>query len=211
MKYPNLAGDDETSLLIRTYFNEKFPLHCRRTLDQFTYHMLDDTERRDNTQVMSRWTKKEWAKNFNTGSQAGRREAKGDLPVLMIDQLWLWILEDEQTVITSLPDTWDSIEEYNLVREIMRHELKDNDDRPLIKGCTDLANSIIRRSIDFLNRPGPLKVTLNESFQSSITLVVSGQTSSILRITENKLTCVWIPRLSVKRYNSKNSKAWSGT
>lgn len=165
------AGEDDTSFLIWTYFRDKAPLHCRRTLDQFTYHMLEDTERRDNTQVISRWTKREGDKRFRANK--GERHRKGSLPVLMIDQLWLWILEDEQTVITSLPDTWDSTQDYNLVRHIMQNELRENDDRPLIKGCTDLANSIIRRSVDFLHRPGPHKVTLYECFQSSITLVVS--------------------------------------
>ncbi|KAH6839514.1 hypothetical protein B0I37DRAFT_235814 [Chaetomium sp. MPI-CAGE-AT-0009] len=162
--------DDETSIMIRAYFhNTKFPLHCRRTLDQFTYHMLDNTERRDNSQVMSRWAKK------HKVSQGHGRPRKGGLPVLMIDQLWLWILEDEQTVITSLPNTWEPAKDYNLVRHIMQHELRDNDARPLIKDCTDLANSIIRRSVDFLRRKGPEDVTLYQSFQSSITLVAERQ------------------------------------
>jgi hypothetical protein len=167
--------------------------------------MLDDTERRDNTQVMSRWTKKDRAKK-SRASQAHipsasrqRPEGKGDLPVLMIDQLWLWILEDEQTVITSLPDTWNSAEDYNLVRQIMLNELQGNDDRPLIKGCTDLANSIIRRSVDFLSRPGPLGVTLNECFQSSITLVVSREASSLLQIPDrNSPVCVQAERQALQ-------------
>ncbi|KAH6627459.1 hypothetical protein F5144DRAFT_651976 [Chaetomium tenue] len=181
MKGQKSFGNDETALLIGAYFPDR-PLHCRRTLDQFTYHMLDDTERRDNTQVMSRWTKKELDKvdkdmRDRMLEPPRRRRDGGHLPVLMVAQLWLWILEDEQTVITSLLDTWDSTEDYNLVRHIMRRELMDNDDRPLIKDCTDLANSIIRPSVDFLNRLGPLGVTLIECFQSSITLVAERQAS----------------------------------
>lgn len=168
--YDKRADDDETHFLIRAYLNHaKLPLHCRRTLDQFTYHMLDNTERRDNTQVMFKSTKK------NTRARpdrTGRCPDKGGLPVLMIDQLWLWILEDEKTVITSLPNTWESAEDYNLVRHLMKHELRGNDDRPLIKGSLDLANTIIRCSVDFLHRQGPLDVTLYDCFQSSITLIV---------------------------------------
>jgi hypothetical protein len=59
MRNPLYAGEDETSRLIHAYFNnDKFPLHCRRTLDQFTYHMLSNTESRDRSQVMFRWTKR---------------------------------------------------------------------------------------------------------------------------------------------------------
>jgi hypothetical protein len=88
----------------------------------------------------------------------------------MVDQLWLWILHDEhQTVITSFPNTWDPSADYNLVRHLMWRELKDNDNRPLIEDGADLANLIIRCSVDFLHRLGPNDISLYESFQSSIT------------------------------------------
>lgn len=171
MAKPDQAGSSETARLISAYFDNKdFPLHCRRTLDQFTYHMLEDTERRDNTQVMFKWTKKDQTKK-RKGSKPTSRHRRS-YPLLMVDQLWLWILEDEQTVITSLPNTWESAEEYNLVQHLTRHELRDNDERPLIEGSMDLANSIIRCSVDFLHRKGPYGVTLYESFQSSITIIV---------------------------------------
>jgi hypothetical protein len=53
------------------------PLHCRRTLDQYSYYMLETTDRRDEDQVVFRWAKER--------SQA---------PILMVDQLWLWVLPD---------------------------------------------------------------------------------------------------------------------
>jgi hypothetical protein len=173
MKDHACPGPDETAQLIHAYFNgdvdQKFALHCRRTLDQFTYHMLDDTERRDNTQVMFKWTKKDQAKK--NGSKPSSKQRK-TYPVLMVDQLWLWILEDDQTVITSLPNTWESAKEYNLVQHLRRNHLRNNDKRPVIEGAMDLANSIIRCSVDFLRRKGPLGVSLYECFQSSITMIV---------------------------------------
>ncbi|KAK4039188.1 hypothetical protein C8A01DRAFT_36875 [Parachaetomium inaequale] len=184
MKEPSCPGTDETSRLIRAYFeNDIFPLHCRRTLDQFTYHMLEDTERRDNTQVMFKWTKRDQAnkeraahhQNNVQPSSIRRNYDKGSYPLLMIDQLWMWILEDDQTVIMSLPNTWESSENYNLVRYLIREKLKDNNDRPLIEGPMDLANAIIQCSVDFLHRPGPLGVRLYDCFQSSITLIAEKQ------------------------------------
>ncbi|KAI1180193.1 hypothetical protein F4777DRAFT_364647 [Nemania sp. FL0916] len=173
--------NDEESLLIHAYFHQKeFPLHCRRTLDQFTYHMLDDTERRDNSQVMFRWAKREAARKDrentqqNKPSPSNQCDEEGSCPLLMIDQLWVWVLEDKQTVITSLPNTWNHSEDFNLVH-FMRHELVRNDSRPLIEGPMDLANLIIRCSVDFVHRKGPLEVTLYECFQSSIALVVEAQ------------------------------------
>jgi hypothetical protein len=182
MKAPSCPGMDETSRLIRAYFKkDTFPLHCRRTLDQFTYHMLEDTERRDNTQVMFKWTKQDQAKrekadrqlhNVQPPSTHPNRD-KGSYPLLMIDQLWMWILEDDQTVIMSLPNTWESSESYNFVQYLIREKLQGNNDRPLIEGAMDLANAIIQCSVDFLHRPGPLDVRLYDCFQSSITLIVS--------------------------------------
>ena len=83
-------GDDEghSSLLVRGYLHDEKakhlkPIHCRRTLDQFSYYMLDSTESRDMDQVMYRWAKK-WRE---------QTPAK-DRPILMVDQLWLWVLND---------------------------------------------------------------------------------------------------------------------
>lgn len=88
---PNLLSDDETMLLIAGYFaDQEFPLHCRRTLDQFTYHMLKDTNKRDNTQVMFKWVEKQ---NQPRRRRQGRKiqdpqsRAKDDYPILMVDRM----------------------------------------------------------------------------------------------------------------------------
>lgn len=75
--------DDEEKydmLLIKAY--EK-SLHPRRTLDQFYYYMLDDTEARDEDQVVHKWAIKQQA-----------RRKMPDTHVLMVDQLWLWVLNE---------------------------------------------------------------------------------------------------------------------
>ncbi|PGH07632.1 hypothetical protein GX51_01641 [Blastomyces parvus] len=66
------------------------PLHLRRTLDQYFYTHLTNTAVRDSGQVVYRYT----AKNST--------EPK----IFMVDQLWLWILNDD-TIISCIPQRWD--------------------------------------------------------------------------------------------------------
>lgn len=57
-------------------------LHIRRTLDQSYFLNLDDTTRRDRDQVVYRATRLPW-------------HVPGNLTrVVMVDQLWMWILDD---------------------------------------------------------------------------------------------------------------------
>ncbi|KAI0485681.1 hypothetical protein F4859DRAFT_528642 [Xylaria cf. heliscus] len=165
---PNVR--DESSLLINAYSkSDKYPLHLRRTLDQFTYYMLENTKARDNDQVMLKW-----AKNHKHPSSPERLNE--DAPILMVDQLWLWVLEDGHTVISSVPDTWDRTAEYNFDRYLMNNYLTGKTSRPLIENSMDLANLIIRGGIDSLHRPGPGGHTLSGCFQSSITVIADEQT-----------------------------------
>ena len=58
------------------------PLHIRRTLDQSYFLSLKDTSERDRDQVVYRETKLAW-------------QEPGDITrVVMVDQLWLWILDE---------------------------------------------------------------------------------------------------------------------
>lgn len=101
------------------------PLHCRRTLDQYCYYMLENTEARDRDQVVYKWARKQaerqsdkrktlgtqnddfvggWAEsqsalNDMNGSLENTRLANTifkpkNRPVIMVDQLWLWVLPD---------------------------------------------------------------------------------------------------------------------
>jgi hypothetical protein len=136
--------------------------------------MLEDTERRDKTQVMFKQHRR------RIPNVKDREELKQKSPVIMVDQLWLWVLEDERTVITSFPNTWVATENYNLMEHLLKKELKGHPsdrplDRPLIgaENSMDLANAIIRGSVSFLERVGPSNARLAETFQSSITMIVS--------------------------------------
>ena len=59
------------------------PLHARRTLDQSYYWKLENTDRRDEDQVVNR------------GTQAGNSIYRTSR-LVMVDQLWLYILDDSK-------------------------------------------------------------------------------------------------------------------
>jgi hypothetical protein len=89
-------------------------LHISRTLDQFYYYSLPNTDYRDGDQVVYRYQdrkiKKETEKknekkeihnnNKNTGmGQAGlkmaeQEQADADYVICMVDQLWLWVIDE---------------------------------------------------------------------------------------------------------------------
>jgi hypothetical protein len=79
--------------LVEAYLGDEHPLHIRRTLDQFYYHTLKDTDARDKDQAGARYHK-----NHNL---------KNSIVLTMVDQLWLWVLPGNEksppTVITSFP------------------------------------------------------------------------------------------------------------
>lgn len=63
------------------------PLQPRRTLDQYFYTHLENTSQRDADQVVYRYT-------------LGTSEAK----IFMVDQLWLWILNEGKKMQHSVVD-----------------------------------------------------------------------------------------------------------
>ncbi|KUJ13404.1 uncharacterized protein LY89DRAFT_721425 [Mollisia scopiformis] len=79
--------------LLRENLHRNPPLHIRRTLDQSYFLTLEDTAVRDKDQVVYRETRE--GRSFHTRNTR----------VVMVDQLWLWIL-DGNTIITSFPRRW---------------------------------------------------------------------------------------------------------
>ncbi|KAJ8128035.1 hypothetical protein O1611_g5601 [Lasiodiplodia mahajangana] len=70
-------------------------LHPRRTLDQFFYPSIYNTADRDADQTLSKWT-------GNDLDRDGRRRAEDDSLLILIDQLWCWVLDD-YTIISFFP------------------------------------------------------------------------------------------------------------
>jgi hypothetical protein len=69
------------------YLYDPLPLHPRRTLDQFYYPSLENTRARDADQTLSKWTE-ERVPSY------GRARAMYDSILIMIDQLWCWVIDD---------------------------------------------------------------------------------------------------------------------
>ena len=68
--------------------------HPRRTLDQFYYPALDDTSIRDSDQTISKWSGKDVAADGKSG-------ATNDSLLIMIDQLWCWVVDGSPSPMLS--------------------------------------------------------------------------------------------------------------
>ena len=100
--------------LIWQHLTSDRPVHCRRTLDQYGYPSLRNTAVRDADQILYKRTKRKSEiesscetpikKKLSSRTAAGQKHRSSGIDdnaakVLMVDQLWLWIMDD-QTVIT---------------------------------------------------------------------------------------------------------------
>ncbi|KAI0528046.1 hypothetical protein F5B22DRAFT_16968 [Xylaria bambusicola] len=81
--------------LAANLYRDKLPTHPRRTLDQSYYFSLDDTSKRDADQTISKWTGHELPPD-------GRDSAAPDSLMIMVDQLWCWVLND-RVVVSCFP------------------------------------------------------------------------------------------------------------
>lgn len=70
--------------LLRENLHEDPPLHIRRTLDQSYFLTLEDTRARDKDQVVYRETRE------------GKSHHARNTRIVMVDQLWLWILDNSE-------------------------------------------------------------------------------------------------------------------
>lgn len=238
--------------LLCAYLYSNLPVHPRRTLDQFYYHMLEDTEHRDQDQVITRYYHNVWKRNhefpadeeeydfgrpvsarpgstftldgldplkpeMTNGISPVRRgptsssghqmndappnpvlskrnttvdemeekfqEPKEEAHVLMVDQLWLWIL-DENTIITSFPQNWTHDDEdhesegdpKDVLKSIQKYLTLVN--RPPLESVYDLAQLIVYKCLaTFCNKPtpyGPMQIL--DVYESAIASVTDEET-----------------------------------
>lgn len=72
--------------------NQTPSTHCkqpRRTLDEYFYSGLRQTKARNKGQTVSKWTGEE-----EKMPEDGRLEASNDSLVAMVDQIWIWALDE---------------------------------------------------------------------------------------------------------------------
>ncbi|KAI3318081.1 hypothetical protein HD806DRAFT_540551 [Xylariaceae sp. AK1471] len=131
-------GRSDSDRLISAYLARgAHYLHLRRTLDQFYYIGVEDTEDRDINQVVQRYA----VKKFSMTDESRMRSK-----LIMVDQLWLWVLEDKHMVITSFPQSWGGSgssgdSESGLLEQIKGYLHLPN--RQLIMSVNQLASVII--------------------------------------------------------------------
>jgi len=132
------------------------PLQFRRSLDQYHYHALSDTDRRDKDQLMSRIYQR-------TKESAESGKPKDREMIVVVDQLWLWVLKDSEhavlrrgsalttayteTVFTSFSGRWSKdlphdvkTDKTDVLENILR-------DRSRVSTAHDLAGRIIHKCL----------------------------------------------------------------
>ncbi|KAF2822899.1 hypothetical protein CC86DRAFT_469513 [Ophiobolus disseminans] len=116
----------------------KGPSQPRRTLDQFYYPALNNTDARDADQTISKWSGK------GVGSD-GKSATTDSSRLIMVDQLWCWVIDDF-TIISSFPsgssvrDPPNFIDLYNTVR----------DQSPKCKTAKDIQTLLVKEAIMYM-------------------------------------------------------------
>lgn len=77
-------------------------------------------------------------------------------------------------MVTCFPNTWVQDETYNL-KNVIKEQLNHNKDRHVIESGESLFHLILKTSLDFFHREGPLQIKLKDAFQSSIDHVAEEQ------------------------------------
>ncbi|KAE9961428.1 hypothetical protein BLS_002114 [Venturia inaequalis] len=155
---PHTPSRDD--LLVQAYLRAKPPLHPRRTLDQFSYHGID-TSQRDEDQVVYRYLK-----------ERGVHPA-----IFMVDQLWVFILGKE-LIVTCFPERWE--QPRNDPMMVLDGIVEDMNakTRPPINSVYDLALLITSRCCGVFDRHKLDNVDFQflDMFESSIGKVTNQET-----------------------------------
>jgi hypothetical protein len=191
--------------VIWQYLTSDRPVHCRRTLDQYGYPSLRNTSVRDGDQVLYKRTKPEvdpqifkdaTTKNklHTNRSLASRRSGTTNTDefaarVLMVDQLWLWIM-DSQTVITFFAPKEKENNDNGLWREgDLRSEIYQDINGDFANQCADpfdFAALAVMHAVKALlegTTDGNLQVF--RIFEEYISILTEQQTSSFKHFRNN--------------------------
>ncbi|KAK6446197.1 hypothetical protein FP744_10002446 [Trichoderma asperellum] len=158
--------------------NPRHLLHIRRTLDQSLYHNLKDTRNRDADQTVRRYQK-----ILNKGKQPD----EVPFTVIMVDQLWLWILlgpsGKAQAVVTCFPsrDWFDVDKGSNATRldprrttDVLQTTKSYIQQRPdAVKTPYDLAGVIASRCSRALLDHSTDMLDFTEAYENSISYIMN--------------------------------------
>ncbi|KAK4141908.1 uncharacterized protein C8A04DRAFT_30460 [Dichotomopilus funicola] len=155
--------------LINNHLGTPSPMHPRRTLEQYYNWTSEDTAHRDRQQVVYRSTRT-------------RNDPEAIARVVMVDQLWLWVL-DENTILTAFPRRWGrNNPDPSAVHRAIRDHLGAMDSKQ-ITSIYDLALIIIDEcSKVFFDRTKPdLRPEVMDMFGSAISNISEKKTEAYER------------------------------
>ncbi len=191
--------------LIWQHLTSDQPVHCRRTLDQYGYPSLRNTAVRDGDQILYKRTKmdadvqtpKETSmmhKLQSSRAAAARQSAMpnaddGVAKILMVDQLWLWIV-DNKTVITFFPPKEKEENDGGLWREgDLRSEIYQDINGDYANRCEDpfdfAALAVFHAVKALLDRTTDRNLQVFRIFEEYISILTEQQTLSFKEFRNN--------------------------
>lgn len=196
------SGKSMEHKLIWQHLTSDRPVHCRRTLDQYGYPSLRNTSVRDADQILYKRTKpdadmqppKELSMKHKLQSS---RAAAASMPnaddgvakVLMVDQLWLWIV-DNKTVITFFAPKEKEDNDGGLWKEgDVRSEIYQDINGDYANQCTDpfdfAALAVFHAVKALLDRTTDRNLQVFRVFEEYISILTEQQTLSFKEFRNN--------------------------
>ena len=190
--------------IIWQYLKSDRPIHCRRTLDQYGYPSLRNTSVRDGDQILYKRTKpdadtktkdapkqsKLHGQRSKFNLQSNPSQDSGAAKVLMVDQLWLWIVDNE-TVITFFTPKAPEENDHNLSKEAdIRSQIYQDINGDYANQCSDpwdfaaLATSHAIKAL--LDNAMDQKLQVLNIFEEYISILTERQTSSFKTFRDNQ-------------------------
>ena len=191
--------------LIWQHLTSDRPVHCRRTLDQYGYPSLRNTAVRDADQILYKRTKldadapphKDLSVKHRLQSSRTAAARQSSLPnandpvakVLMVDQLWLWIV-DNKTVITFFAPKEKEDDDGGLWKEgDLRSEIYQDINGDYANQCEDpfdfAALAIYHAVKALLDRTTDRNLQVFRIFEEYISILTEQQTRSFKEFRNN--------------------------
>ncbi|GAB1199949.1 hypothetical protein APSETT444_009308 [Aspergillus pseudonomiae] len=178
------------SRLIWKFLGAEPPIHIRRTLDQYGYPNLRSTVARDDDQMLWKRTRKvvdlnEIGSSIPLQDNPDSSKTFIDGKVLMVDQLWLWVV-DEKTVVTFFPKQEAATAEDKLYEQANLHSSIYNelngDLARRFETAGDLAALIVLHAVTILlDRTLDHDLQILRIFEESISILTESTTKSFKR------------------------------
>ncbi|KAJ5536328.1 hypothetical protein N7513_009514 [Penicillium frequentans] len=191
---PRIAKSSLEAQLIWQYLGCEPPIHFRRTLDQFGYPNLRSTVARDDDQMLWKRTRRparldEQLREYLDAASDDPEESEPaefmDGNVLMVDQLWLWIV-DQKTIVTFFPNQEATTSEGKLFEQSNLHSSIYNelngDLARRFETAGDLAALIMLHAVTvLLDRTLHHDLQVLRIFEESISILTESVTKSFKR------------------------------